>query len=155
MISSDTSLAERARGLLDRLRGALGSDDPGHRSVSSTEQTASTTETRTATRADEPLLADGGDETLSRSELAGATGVRPERYVQQLLAEHDGRLRQRKVSELTRLSASTTSRLLSEMEAEDQITRVSVGREKVVCLPSEAPEIGADRSTERPADRAA
>lgn len=161
MISIITSLRRYVRRFSTRLRDVLASDDDNDDSTATAADGAAPTApaaepaptrapSTTAGPAEGTLLADGrGDETLSRSELAGVTGLRPERYVQQLLAEHDGRLRQREVSELTRLSDSTTSRLLSEMEEDDQIIRISVGREKIVCLPSAAPEIGAERTVDQ------
>ncbi|PSP97837.1 hypothetical protein BRC89_10535 [Halobacteriales archaeon QS_4_70_19] len=159
MISTLTSLTRYVGRLFTHLRESLGGDHDDSTDASSASDsgpTAPPAEPEPTTPATPPtpgegtLLADGrGDETLSRSELAGVTGLRPDRYVQQLLAEHGGRLRQREVSELTRLSASTTSRLLSEMEDDDQVTRVSVGREKIVCLPSAAPEISAGPPTDQ------
>lgn len=79
------------------------------------------------------------EETLTRSELTARTGLEPASYVTRLLEETGGRLRQSEVSRRSRLSESTTSRLLSEMEAAGKIRRVSVGRQKVVCLPSATP----------------
>ncbi|WP_255195071.1 helix-turn-helix transcriptional regulator [Halorarius litoreus] len=89
----------------------------------------------------------GTDEVRTRSELLTETGYEPDTYVEKLLASNDGRLRQCSICDATRLSASTTSRLLSEMEADGQVVRITTGREKVVCLPEHAPDIDRRAST--------
>lgn len=87
-------------------------------------------------------MTDGGEATgyRTRSELSAETGLQPETYVERLLEANDGRLRQSDVGERAQLSASTTSRLLSDMEEEGRIVRIPDGREKVVCLPTHVPE---------------
>jgi hypothetical protein len=91
------------------------------------------------------IATDGGSaESRTRSQLYAETGLEPDVYVEQLLANNGGRLRQSDIRDATRLSASTTSRLLSEMESEGQVVRIADGREKVVCLPTAAPDLVAD-----------
>ena len=129
MISTLTSLTRYVGRLFTHLRESLGGDHDDSTDASSASDsgpTAPPAEPEPTTPATPPTPGEGT-----------------------LLAEHGGRLRQREVSELTRLSASTTSRLLSEMEDDDQVTRVSVGREKIVCLPSAAPEISAGPPTDQ------
>lgn len=144
MNTDSTSLRERLGTLRARLGRALGFGSDETDTSESVDAAPAEGPIPLGPQGDETRIADGSgvgrEETLTRSELAGVTGVSPEHYVRQLLAEHDGQLRQSQVGEMTRLSASTTSRLLSEMEADQQIARVSIGREKVVCLPSEAPD---------------
>lgn len=94
-------------------------------------------------------MTDGGESTgyRTRSELSAETGLQPETYVERLLEENDGRLRQSDIGEQAKLSASTTSRLLSDMEAAGHVVRIPDGREKVVCLPTHVPEFAAVDAT--------
>ncbi|WP_254823383.1 helix-turn-helix transcriptional regulator [Haloglomus halophilum] len=149
MNTDRTSLKDHVTTMYARLRRALGTGRGDRQETDVGVGFPETTETDPpAGTTDAPTIADGSGaaETLTRSELAGRTGLSPEQYIRQLLAEHDGRLRQSDVGDLARLSASTTSRLLSEMEADQQITRVSIGREKVVCLPSSTPDSANQRA---------
>lgn len=66
-------------------------------------------------------------------------GTTPEAYVADLLGTHGGRLRQRQIVARLAWSPSTTSRLLSRMEAAGRIVRVHVGGEKIVFLPDRLP----------------
>ena len=66
-------------------------------------------------------------------------GCSPAAYVRTVLAEHDGRLKQRRFSDRYGWSSSTISRLLSDLEERGVIERYRVGHEKVVCLPDESP----------------
>ena len=94
------------------------------------------------------IAADGGStQPRTRSQLYAETGLEPDAYVEELLAHNDGRLRQSDVREAAQLSASTTSRLLSEMESDEQIVRITDGREKVVCLPAAAPDVVGEASS--------
>lgn len=74
---------------------------------------------------------------------AGSDGqlIPDEQHVTELLTAHDGVAWQRHVKEATGWSASKTSRVLSSMEDEDAVTRYQIGRQKVVCLPDEEPEL--------------
>lgn len=84
-----------------------------------------------------------GDRTL-----ADGNGRKPERehaepseqYIERLLAAAGGRLRQQAIIAATDLSPATVSRRLSTMETQGRIVRITLGREKVVCLPTAAPE---------------
>ncbi len=149
MNTDHTSLRDHVTTMYARFRRALGNSRGDRQGTDVGASFSGTTETDPpASTTDTPTIADGSGtaETLTRSELAGETGLHPEQYIRQLLAAHDGRLRQSDVGDLARLSESTTSRLLSEMEADQQITRVSIGREKVVCLPSSAPDGANERA---------
>lgn len=79
-------------------------------------------------------------------------GLVPRTYVHRVLAEHGGRMKQCRFAEEYGWSASTISRLLSELEDEGAIERYRLGREKVVCLPegdrSPAVETASPRSSE-------
>lgn len=76
--------------------------------------------------------------------------VPPEQRVIDLLDRHAGVRRQQEIQESTNWSAAKTSRILSGMEEEGTIVRVSLGRQKVVCLPGSEPRhlVDADRSDE-------
>lgn len=63
-----------------------------------------------------------------------------ERFVVTLLEEHDGRVRQSRIVEASDWSKSKVSRLLSTMETEGHVEKVTVGRENVIALPGEEPE---------------
>lgn len=61
--------------------------------------------------------------------------------VRRLLAANGGRVKQRRIVEVTGWSKSKVSECLSEMEADGAITRVRAGRQNVVCLPGREPEV--------------
>lgn len=126
--------------LSTKVRRLVGLDDDPVRAETPDARTTSAEgiDSTTTAPTDPELQTDGG--THTRSELAAETGLAPKEYVLQLLRNRGGRVRQSEVGDLTGLSASTTSRLLSEMEDAGRITRVTLGREKVVCLPNHAPE---------------
>lgn len=60
--------------------------------------------------------------------------------VQRLLDEHGGRMRQSAIVEETDWSKSKVSMLLSDMEDENEITKLRVGRENIISLPGSEPE---------------
>ena len=72
-------------------------------------------------------------------------GVTPEEYIIELCRGYGGRMKQQGVVEQTDWSEATVSRLLSDMEGDGHVVRMSLGREKVVALPGRLPETsGAD-----------
>lgn len=91
-----------------------------------------------------PVTADGGTtDTGSRTPQADPlpeTAVMSrEQIVEYHLNQHGGRLKQGEIVTLTDWSAPKVSRVLSEMEADEEVIRITVGREKIVCLPDAAP----------------
>jgi uncharacterized membrane protein len=60
--------------------------------------------------------------------------------VQNLLESNGGRMRQSEIVEETDWSKSKVSMLLSDMEDEDEITKLRVGRENLISLPGHEPE---------------
>lgn len=66
--------------------------------------------------------------------------VAKEERVHHLLEVNGGRMYQADVVESTAMSKSTVSRVLGEMEQEEEIVRHAVGRQKVVCNPQGVPE---------------
>jgi len=65
--------------------------------------------------------------------------IRDEQRVIQLLSSHEGRLKQSQIVEATDWSKSKVSRLLSSMEEQEEITRIRLGRENLVCLRGHEP----------------
>ncbi|WP_267642371.1 DUF7343 domain-containing protein [Haloarchaeobius amylolyticus] len=63
-----------------------------------------------------------------------------EERVRQILRENGGRLQQKEIIEQTDWSKSKVSRLLSKMESEGEVRKISVGRENLITLPDEEPE---------------
>jgi len=60
--------------------------------------------------------------------------------VTSLLDEHGGRMRQSEIVDATDWSKSKVSMLLSDMEDDDEITKLRVGRENIVSLPGHEPD---------------
>jgi uncharacterized membrane protein len=61
-------------------------------------------------------------------------------YVEQLLLNHAGKLYQREIVTETGWSKSKVSVLLSEMEADNLLTKIRLGRENLIVLPGYEPE---------------
>jgi hypothetical protein len=65
--------------------------------------------------------------------------IRDEERIRRLLSSHEGRLKQSQIVEATEWSKSKVSRLLSSMEDDEEITRIRLGRENLVCLRGHEP----------------
>lgn len=102
----------------------------------------------TGTPDEPPDRAEGAAGTRTRSDIITETGMTPSEFVCELLEAHGGRAYQGTVGEETGLSKSATSRLLTQMEEDGQVTRLCIGREKVVCLPDREPEIAENPDVE-------
>jgi hypothetical protein len=63
-----------------------------------------------------------------------------ENRIRQLLDESEGRLRQSEIVAETGWSKSKVSRLLSRMEDDGQITKITVGRENLITRPGDEPK---------------
>jgi hypothetical protein len=63
-----------------------------------------------------------------------------ENRIRQLLDESEGRLRQSEIVAETGWSKSKVSRLLSRMEDDGQITKITVGRENLITSPGDEPK---------------
>ncbi len=61
-------------------------------------------------------------------------------HIQQLLGTNDGRMHQSEIVESTGWSKSKVSRLLSRMEDNDEISKISVGRENLITRPGDEPK---------------
>ena len=66
--------------------------------------------------------------------------VTDEERVKQLLRESGGRLQQSELVERTEWSKSKVSRLLSRMEEEGEVEKITLGRENLIALENEKPE---------------
>jgi DNA-binding CsgD family transcriptional regulator len=101
---------------------------------------------RAATRAERPRSPSEAASDPSapvdreRSSDAGTVLTPKEEQIFRLLYRHDGRLDQRDIADRMSWSASTTSRVLSRMEAAGLIRRVRIGRGKTVFLPGHEPD---------------
>lgn len=73
--------------------------------------------------------------------VAGDDLLPDEAVVEQLLEENDGQLRQSEIVESTEWSKAKVSRLLCEKESDGDIVKIQIGRENLVCLDGEQPEI--------------
>lgn len=103
-----------------------------------------------AATASTPPSDDGGAaaETPDRSASAteSATTVTDEDFlsdtdrVETLLESNGGRMRQSAIVEETDWSKSKVSMLLSDMEDDDEITKLRVGRENIISLPGHEPD---------------
>ena len=76
----------------------------------------------------------------SQIDILVETGLTPPEYLLELLRQRGGRVRQQDLIATTGWSTSTVSRLLQEMETDEQVVRISIGREKLVNLPEFAPD---------------
>lgn len=86
-----------------------------------------------------PVISEETERTLN--EILVERGQTREEYICDVLAEHDGRLRQQRIMEYTGWSAASVSRLLGQMEDEETITRFRIGNEKIVCFPDADPRV--------------
>ncbi|QLG63938.1 helix-turn-helix domain-containing protein [Halorarum salinum] len=88
----------------------------------------------------------GGDDRNGASPTPESDGttttqiLTDEDRVLKLLREHDGPMPQKSLTEETGWSASKVSRLLSNMEEEGEITKITIGRENVVKLGDDGPQ---------------
>lgn len=88
----------------------------------------------------EPRLPRPDGDVPPPDELFRRTGTTGEEYLVSLLRANGGRLMQNQFVDATGWAKSTVSRLLTELERQGTVTRVRVGREKIVCLPGAEPE---------------
>lgn len=65
-----------------------------------------------------------------------------------LISENGGRMKQSRIVDSVDWSKAKVSRLLAELEEDDQITKLRLGRENLVCLPGHEPT--ASKSPEQP-----
>nr|WP_224829287.1 helix-turn-helix domain-containing protein [Saliphagus sp. LR7] len=87
-----------------------------------------------------------GGSLIVRNRLAGggATAPREEvvtdrERVRRLLVDHGGRMRQSEIVDSVEWSKAKVSRLLADLEADGEITKLRLGRENLICLPGHEP----------------
>lgn len=122
---------------------APGANTPGADTSGADTPAAGTDDVSTTEDADEPksfpVISEETERTLN--EVLVERGQTREEYICDVLAEHDGRLRQQRIMEYTGWSAASVSRLLGQMEDEETITRFRIGNEKIVCFPDADPRV--------------
>ncbi|WP_323191225.1 helix-turn-helix domain-containing protein [Halostella sp. PRR32] len=82
---------------------------------------------------------DGTDEPAETNGTTEPPLITDDARVLRMLDEHSGRLPQSEVVERTEWSKSKVSRLLSRMEDEDQIKKITIGRENLITHMSDQP----------------
>ncbi len=65
--------------------------------------------------------------------------VTDQERVRQLLRENGGRMKQSRIVDSVDWSKAKVSRLLADLEDDDQVTKLRLGRENLVCLPGHEP----------------
>ncbi|QLG28809.1 hypothetical protein HUG10_15230 [Halorarum halophilum] len=75
----------------------------------------------------------------SRRHFVTELGISHDEFFARLIEDQSGSLPQKEFTEFTSLSSSTVSRILREMEDDEQVVRVQIGRENIVYLPEHAP----------------
>ncbi|WP_247004823.1 helix-turn-helix transcriptional regulator [Halosolutus gelatinilyticus] len=68
--------------------------------------------------------------------------------VQQLVNDNGGRMKQSEIVDSVEWSKAKVSRLLAELEEDDEVTKLRLGRENLVCLAGHEPT--ASKSPEQP-----
>lgn len=99
-----------------------------------------------AERADE--YPGDANEAPSKADVFIETGFTPKEYVLAVIESNGRRLKQQRICELTGWSDGTVSCILSEMEEAGTITRLRIGRGKVVFLPDAKSELIATPDTD-------
>ncbi len=89
-----------------------------------------------------------------RHSFTASTGSPSEEFVtdrervRRLISENGGRMKQSQIVDSVDWSKAKVSRLLAELEEDEQITKLRLGRENLVCLPGNEPT--ASKSPEQP-----
>ena len=86
-----------------------------------------------------PTPTDGGDDA-GDAVAAAPDPMTNEDRIRKMLDANDGRLRQADIVEQTDWSKSKVSRLLSKMESDGEIRKISIGRENLIARPGDEPE---------------
>ena len=133
------SLDDRCLGdRLERLRAVGGSGSGGDADAESSDRPGSVSD------ADE-----GPGGPTGAGESASPTLITEEARVLRMLDEYDGRLPQSDVVDRTEWSKSKVSRLLSRMEDDGDIRKITIGRQNLITYPSDEP---LERDRERPGE---
>lgn len=68
--------------------------------------------------------------------------------VRQLVGRNGGRMRQSEIVEAVDWSKAKVSRLLADLEEDDEITKLRLGRENLICLPGQEPTASQSEESE-------
>lgn len=79
----------------------------------------------------EPVAADGTDDPDAASSIDESL-LTSEEHVCRLLAQNDGRMKQKRIVETTGWSKAKVSRVVSTLEDEERVRKLRIGRENVV-----------------------
>lgn len=128
-------------------------DAAGHTPDGSLTDSTDPTAAETATDSTGHLSGETAD-VDSPGEVAGDTSAGPplteadddEARVLTLLDANNGRLKQSRVVEETEWSKSKVSMLLSDMHEAGTVTKLRLGRENIICLDGEEPELALSSS---------
>lgn len=74
-----------------------------------------------------------------RTRPQGEEVVTDRERVRQLIADNGGRMRQSEIVDSVEWSKAKVSRLLADLEADGEITKLRLGRENLICLPGHEP----------------
>lgn len=90
-----------------------------------------------------------GGSLVVRNRLAGGTRRRSPPASEEILTDRDrvrrlvanngGRMRQTEIVDSVEWSKAKVSRLLADLEADEEITKLRLGRENLICLPGHEP----------------
>ncbi len=87
-----------------------------------------------------------GGTLIARNRLAGGGAAAPREEVvtdrervHRLLVDHGGRMRQSEIVDSVEWSKAKVSRLLADLEADGEITKLRLGRENLICLSGHEP----------------
>lgn len=83
-----------------------------------------------------------GSGRFSPDALERVTGMTPHEFVHLFVRANGGRVKQKTLNTCLPWSKATVSRYLDTLERDGVVERVTIGREKIICLPEAVPEQG-------------
>ncbi|MFC7045245.1 helix-turn-helix transcriptional regulator [Halobacteriaceae archaeon GCM10025711] len=89
----------------------------------------------------EPVAAEGEESSETTTVDPDDTLLTDRDVILGLLREADGRLRQAKIVERTNWSKAKVSRVLAQMDDDDDISKIRIGRENLICIKGMEPEV--------------
>lgn len=136
---------DRVTGLLRRVkRGLLGAESTETDDSEEAEPAEGTlpplTDALVLETGDDPYLTRVGTAPLTPADIPVETGLTAKEYLEYAISSAEGRLTRRALLEHTGWPTGVVDRLLSEMEDQQRVVRVSRGRITLVCLPDAVPE---------------
>ena len=102
---------------------------------------------------DSPVMGRGTDSSRRRSERPASSDepvastdepVGKRDRVVALLEREGGQIRQSRIVTETGWSKTKVSRLLSSMDEDDEVVKIQIGRENLICLPGHVPSVSRD-----------